>query len=194
MRANVFMRRYVVSRNNRIRSIASSACGGNSLRRRHAFLTPTQSERGEQRHQGRPDCRGKTQVHWGQVHIAHGHMRSRHAAIARHAGGGGGGCHCGSTCCLSTCRRHTARLRGLRRLAADAVLLQFHQHPALQRQQLLETGNLSRSLRHRRGCGRRGRQRRRCTRRRRASRRLDSARPDVRATCLRWRQRGSRHR
>ena len=77
-------------------------------------------------------------------------------------------------------RRCAARLGRLRRLAADAMLLQLHQHPAFQREQLLQTGNLRRSLHNRRANGRHGRQRRRRASDRRTARRLDRARPDVR--------------
>jgi len=158
------------------------------IRRSHSIFASTKSEPGQQSHQSRPDRRGEAEVHRGQVEIASGSRRVRHPAIARHAGAGG---HpCGRTR-LTTWRRHTTGLRGLRGLAANTVLLQFQQHAAFQREQLLQAGNLGRGLRRRRTSRRCRRQRLRCTRHRRTSRRLDGPGPDLRTACLRRRQRGS---
>ena len=132
-RVDIFTWRHVILRQSGLgRAIPPRcACRCSGIPSRRPAFTATKSEPGQQRHQGRTNRRSEAKVRWRQVEIAGAHMRVRVAAIGRHTGSGRRPSNCTR---LTTRRRHSARLHRLGGLAADTVLLQFHQHPAFQRE------------------------------------------------------------
>ena len=124
-RTNLITRREVIPRQQSLRPRHGfSFRHASSLRRRHATLTPTHPKRGQQSDRRSANCSGKPEVHRRQIEVATLGVRTTHSAGTlpmRLAG---------SNRRTARNRGRTVRLSRLRWLAADAMLLQLHQHPA----------------------------------------------------------------